>query len=104
MRKLLEKLRRDSWGMGIFLGSFVPAITFGVLVGIIALIATIVGANPSNILNIELIKKLILLSIVPSVFIMRHYLLKLKFDLTGRGILVITFVIGVLFAVLEFAV
>lgn len=104
MRKLLEKLRRDSWGMGLFLGSFVPAITFGVLCGIIALFAVIFGHSAKEILTIELIKKLILLSIVPSVFIMRHYLLKLKFDLTGRGILVITFVIAILFAVLEFAV
>lgn len=104
MRKLLEKLRRDSWGMGIFLGFIAPAVTFGILVGIIALIATILGAKPMEILNIELIKKLILLSIVPSVFIMRHYLLKLKFDLTGRGILVFTFVIGILFAILEFTV
>ena len=104
MRKILEKLRRDSWGMGIFLGSFVPAVTCGILVGIIALIAVIIGAKPADILTIELIKKLILLSIVPSVFIMRHYLLKLKFDLTGRGILIITFVIGILFAILEFTV
>ncbi len=103
MRKLIEKLRKDSWGMGIFLGIAAPALTFGVLCGIIAAIASILGADIASILNLELIKKLILLSIVPSVFIMRHYLLKLKFDLTGRGILIITFVIGIGFAVLEFA-
>ena len=102
MRELLEKLRHDSWTMGITLGILVPALTFGLLYGIIWLVLTAFG-KPLDILNLDLIKKLILLSIVPSVFVIRYYLLKLKFDLTGRGILVVTFLIGIGFAVLEFA-
>ena len=102
MRELLEKLRRDSWTMGITLGICVPALTFGILYGLVYLILTAFG-KPLDILNLDLVKKFILLSIVPSVFVMRYYLLKLKFDLTGRGILLITFLIGIGFAVLEFA-
>ena len=102
MRELLEKLRRDSWPMGISLGICVPALTFGILYGLVYLILTAFG-KPLDILNLDLVKKFILLSIVPSVFVMRYYLLKLKFDLTGRGILLITFLIGIGFAVLEFA-
>ena len=102
MRELLEKLRHDSWTMGITLGILVPALTFGLLYGIIWLVLTAFG-KPLDILNLDLVKKLILLSIVPSVFVIRYYLLKLKFDLTGRGILVVTFLIGIGFAVLEFA-
>ena len=37
MKKLIEKLRRDSWGMGIFLGLVVPAITFAIFLGLFAL-------------------------------------------------------------------
>lgn len=103
MRNLLEKLRKDSWGMGIFLGLVVPALTFGILCGLLALFSLIFDAEISKILALDHIKKLILLSIVPSVGILRYYLLKLKFDLTGRGILLITFVIAIGFAVLEFA-
>ena len=98
----MEKLRRDSWMMGIMLGISVPALTFGVLYGLVYLVLTSFG-KPLDILNLDLIKKFILLSIVPSVFVIRYYLLKLKFDLTGRGILLVTFLIGIVFAVLEFA-
>ena len=102
MRELLEKLRRDSWLMGISLGICVPALTFGILYGLVYLILVAFG-KPLDILNLDLIKKFILLSIVPSVFVMRYYLLKLKYDLTGRGILLVTFLIAIGFAVLEFA-
>ena len=102
MRELLEKLRRDSWTMGITLGICIPALTFGVLYGLVYLILVAFG-KPLDILNLDLIKKFILLSIVPSVFVMRYYLLKLKYDLTGRGILLVTFLIAIGFAVLEFA-
>ena len=102
MRDFLEKLRRDSWTMGIILGICVPALTFGILYGLVYLVLTAFG-KPLDILNLDLIKKFILLSIVPSVFIIRYYLLKLKYDLTGRGILLMTFLIAIGFAVLEFA-
>ena len=98
----MEKLRRDSWMMGILLGILVPALTFGVLYGLVYVVLTAFG-KPLDILNLDLIKKFILLSIVPSVFVIRYYLLKLKFDLTGRGILLMTFLIAIGFAVLEFA-
>ena len=102
MRELLEKLRRDSWTMGITLGICIPALTFGVLYGLVYLILVAFG-KPLDILSLDLVKKFILLSIVPSVFVMRYYLLKLKYDLTGRGILLVTFLIAIGFAVLEFA-
>ena len=67
MRELLEKLRHDSWTMGISLGILVPALTFGILYGFVYLVLTVAG-KPLDVLNLDLIKKLILLSIVPSVF------------------------------------
>ena len=83
------------------MGIAIPAILFGIIFGIIVLILAVSGKN-MNVFDMVSAQKLILLSIIPNVFILRYYLLKLKFDLTGRGILLITFVIGILFAVLEF--
>lgn len=103
MRNLIEKLRRDSWLMGILLGSIVPALTFGVVYGLVALVLFLFG-KPMDTLSLDLVKKCILLSIVPSVFVMRYYLLKLKYDLTGRGILLVTFVIAIGFTILQFTV
>lgn len=98
MGNFVEKLRRDSLPMGLFIGFICPAICFGVLYGIAVLVQHQTGA-----LNIDrMIQKLILLSVVPNVLILRYYLVKLKYDLTGRGILLVTFAIAMLFAVLEF--
>ncbi|SRR5574344_305822 len=101
MRKLIEKLRRDSLWMGILIGVGVPAILFGIIYGVIALIL-LASSKPIDVLELVSAQKIILLSIIPNVFILRYYLLKLKFDLTGRGILLVTFIIGILFAILEF--
>ena len=98
MGNFVEKLRRDSLPMGLFIGFICPAVFFGIMYGIIMLVQHQTGA-----LNIDkMIQKLILLSVVPNVLILRYYLVKLKYDLTGRGILAVTFVIGLVFAILEF--
>lgn len=93
----MERFRRDSIGMGILLGALLPAALFGILTGIVALVEKFTG-------NIEIItiQKILLVSIVPNVFLLRYYLLKLKYDLTGRGIVIATFVYAILFIILEF--
>ncbi len=99
MGNFVEKLRRDSLPMGLFIGFICPAICFGLLYAIITLVQHQTGA-----LNMDrMVQKLLLLSVVPNVLILRYYLVKLKYDLTGRGILLVTFAIAILFAVLEFA-
>lgn len=103
MKKIIEKLRRDTWGMGIFLGTVVPALTFGVLLGLFAIaLAAAPRTEAIDVFDINTICKIVLLSMVPSVFVMRYYLLKLKYDYTGRGILLMTFIIAVIFTVLNF--
>ena len=99
MGNFVEKLRKDSLPMGLFIGFICPAICFGLLYAIITLVQHQTGA-----LNMDrMVQKLLLLSVVPNVLILRYYLVKLKYDLTGRGILLVTFAIAILFAVLEFA-
>jgi hypothetical protein len=96
---MMDRLRRDSLWMGLFLGILFPAILFGVLEGLLAIVEHFTGK-----IDIVDIKKIILLSIVPNLFLLRYYLLKLKYDLTGRGILAATFVLGIVFAILEFTI
>lgn len=99
MGNFVDKLRRDSMPMGLVIGFICPAVCFGLLYAIIILVQHQTGA-----LNMDrMIQKLILLSVIPNVLLLRYYLVKLKYDLTGRGILLITFAIAMLFAVLEIA-
>ena len=98
MGNFIDKLRRDSLPMGLFIGFICPAVLFGILYAIVVIVQQHTGA-----LNIEkMVQKLILLSVIPNVLLLRYYLVKLKYDLTGRGILLVTFAIAMLFAVLEF--
>jgi len=96
---MIEKFRRDNIWMGLLIGLFVPAALFGILYGIIAIIEHFTG----NIAFVS-IQKVLLLSILPNLFLLRYYLLKLKYDLTGRGILAMTFILGILFIILEFTI
>lgn len=99
MGNFVDKLRKDSMPMGLFIGFICPAICFGLLYAIVTLVQHQTGA-----LNMDrMIQKLILLSVIPNVLLLRYYLVKLKYDLTGRGILLVTFAIALLFAVLEVA-
>jgi len=100
----MEKLRRDSYSVGILLGIVNPAVLFGIIYGIFALIvranAQMLDNNP-NLTKI-LIPKFILLAMIPSLFILRYYLLKLKFDKTGRGIIGATLAWAVVFLAAQF--
>jgi hypothetical protein len=79
-------LKQDNFILGIIIGTITPWIPFGILYLIIYIISTFYGVffvTPST---------LQLLSIVINVFIMRYYLVTLKFDKTGRGVLFVTFI------------
>jgi len=95
---MIDKLRQDSIWMGLFIGLAIPAFIFGLLQLILYFL-------PHEIkeANVFTLQRMILISIIPNVFLLRYYLLKLKYDLTGRGILSVTFVIGIIFAIIEFA-
>lgn len=99
----MERLRKDSMLMGIILGLLAPAALFGIIYGVLTLIFHCTGKlATTSVFDVVSAQKIILLSVIPNLFLLRYYLLKLKFDLTGRGILLITFAIGIAFAILEF--
>ena len=102
---MFNKLRKDSYVIGILLGVLVPAICFGILYGILMLLVHFkpdMLVNNPNLMR-TILPKFVLIGIIPSVLLLRYYLLKLKYDKTGRGILIATFVIAIVFAVLHFA-
>ena len=101
---MMDKLRRDSYGVGIVLGIVLPVVLFGIIYGIYALI---LNSNPQMLvrnpdLTKNLIPKFILIALIPNLFILRYYLLKLKFDKTGRGIIGATFAWAIVFLAAQF--
>lgn len=80
--------------LGIILGLLLPVVTFSILF----LIAKFAAPEGKNYL-IPL-STILLVSIFTNLFTMRHYLVKLKFDRTGRGILLVTFVLAIAYFIL----
>lgn len=102
---MLDKLRKDSYALGVIMGVVVPAMLFGILFGILMIL---IHYKPDLLLNSPnlmktLVPKIILISLIPSLFILRYYLLNLKYDKTGRGIVISTFVLGIVFVITQFA-
>lgn len=90
----MKKLRTDSMIVGAILGLIVPLISFAILYGVGLIIDEITGK--SNVITIE---TLALVSVFVNLATLRFYLLKLKYDLTGRGILIVTFVLAIAYFV-----
>ena len=86
-------LKRDSMIVGVVVGFVCPAILFGILYFISRHFAQ---AGQDYLIKLP---TLMLVSVFPNLFTLRHYLLKLKLDKTGRGILLITFVFAIFYFV-----
>ena len=101
---MMDKLRRDSYGVGIGLGLLLPAALFGILYGIFALV---LHFNPQMLVNKPNLKEVIvpdfiLLAMIPNLLLLRYYLLNLKFDKTGRGIIGSTLAWAIVFLAAQF--
>ena len=83
----LNKLKQDSFILGLILGIITPFIMFGIIWGIDYFLRLIL--NMPILISISTMQ---LVAIVSNVFIMRLYMVKFKFDKTGRGILLLTFI------------
>lgn len=88
----IKILKKDSQFLGVLLGLLLPLLFFGLL-----FILDLTFSNlfkTEEILSLELIK---LLSIFINIIPIRYYFLKLKYDLTGRGVLLVTFIYVVVY-------
>lgn len=86
--------KKDSYILGALMAIVSPAVTFGFLYLLLLLLETVLSKGA--ILNE---KNLILLSLIPNLIILRIYFVKYKFDKTGKGVLLITFILFILFFV-----
>jgi len=84
-------LKKDSMILGIVIGFLCPIMLFGILY----LISH--GFAPEGKEFLIQLPNLQLISISPNLFTLRYYLVKLKLDKTGRGILLITFIFAILY-------
>ncbi len=78
-------LKRDVWAIGIMIGITLPFLLFMLLYA--------VDTTIHNLLKINLTEHfhyLFLLSLTANLFPIRHYFVKLRYEKTGMGILLIT--------------
>lgn len=81
--------KRDSIWLGILIGIILPVLTYF----LIYLILNIVGGEHQTFRK----STIYLLSIFINLAPFRYYIVKLKFDKTGRGILLDTFVMAIIY-------
>ena len=90
----MEKLKSDQLWLGLVLGILLPLLVFGLLF----LVAKY--AAPAGKELLIPMSTILLVSIFTNLFTMRYYLVKLKYDRTGRGILLVTFVLAIAYFIL----
>lgn len=84
--------KKDSYILGIILAIVSPAAAYGLLYLLMMILEAMV--NKGSLLNE---KSLVLLSLVPNLIILRFYFVTFKLEKTGRGVLLITFGLIILF-------
>ncbi|HSV88788.1 MAG TPA: hypothetical protein VLH61_09110 [Bacteroidales bacterium] len=79
--------KKDSWSFGIILGIVVPVIVFLITMLVLNLLEKADGLlyHPNQ-------KAPALAGIAANLLFFRYYLVNLKFDKTGRGIILVSFV------------
>jgi hypothetical protein len=79
-------LKKDNWWLGIGLGAALPAIFYVLILFILRQAGTTPAGDyllkPSTAM---------LLALFSNFIVFRYYMVNLKYDLTGRGILLVTF-------------
>ncbi len=93
----MEILNKDNWYLGLGLGLLLPLVIFALVLMILSPWGYVQGLtylpNP---------KIPPLVAVFSNLFPLRYYLVNKKFDLTGRGILIVTFVLAMLMFVVYF--
>ena len=90
MKNIIKKIfYKDLLLLGIVLGIALPLISFGILYAVSTIFAP---AGKDYLIDLSLV---ILVSVFTNLFTLRYYLIKPKFDKTGRGILLVTFILAI---------
>lgn len=95
MAKLFNKLKTDSWALGIAMGIILPLVVYGLVLLVLRQWGTIAPGHyvikPSTHM---------LVAIFSNLFTFRYYMVNLRYDRTGRGILLVTFILAAIFFLL----
>jgi len=87
----MRLLKKDSLVLGIVIGTVFPSVLFAILYAVSRFFA------PEGKEYLVQPVTLVLISIFPNLFTLRYYLVKLHLDKTGRGILLVTFIVAILY-------
>ena len=79
-------LKKDEFWLGMLIGLVLPGIFFSLLY-----LITLLLENGSYFDMVLSFNKILLISIFINLLPIRYYFVNLKFDLTGRGLILITF-------------
>lgn len=79
-------LKKDNWILGIVMGLLLPVVVFFVILFALKTWGTVNGQIPIRESTLQLV------AIFTNLFTFRYYMVKLKYDKTGRGILLTTFI------------
>lgn len=82
-------LKKDSWLLGVAFGVFVPLIIFGILYLLVEQWGVLDEGLNIRVLDLS---TMMLIGIFANMFTFRYYMVNLKMDKTGRGILLATFI------------
>ncbi len=91
-------LKKDNWILGIALGILLPLVVYGII-----FFAMHKWGRIDSTLSLYFIKEstMQLAGIFANMFIFRYYMVNLKYDKTGRGILMSTFLYAGVFVFLH---
>ncbi len=91
---MFKFLKKDSFVMGLLLGTLLPLVVFGILYFI-----NVSFPNSETGRRIFKLTTIMILGLVPNALTLRYYLVNLKADKSGRGIMFMTFVYAIVFMI-----
>lgn len=89
-------LKKDFFVLGLIIGVLLPAIMYVILY-----------YGGELLVNLNITRKtpdmddIMLISVFANLLPLRYYFVTLKYDQTGRGVLLITFVLGILYFIMK---
>jgi len=95
---MFKFLKKDSFWLGIILGILMPVVCFGILY----LLNITLFVNRETGQSVFQFSTILIISLIPNAIALRLYLVNLKADKSGRGILFVTFVFAIIFMILYY--
>jgi len=86
-------LKKNSWILGIVLGILTPLTAYGIMYYANIFISEEIFSKPPIFRDLTIR----VIAVVSNILVFRYYMVTLKYDYTGRGILLVTFMTVIAF-------